>query len=108
MDIFSVYILLCADDSYYIGITNNVEKRVKQHNEGNDEFSYTSTRRPLRLVFARSFLSPHEAIAFEKQIKKWSRVKKKALIESNWADLKKHAACKNKTTHLNQNPYEIK
>jgi putative endonuclease len=83
-----VYILQCADDSYYIGVTNDVEKRFKEHQEGFVESCYTFTRRPLQLKFHELFNTPQEAIKFEKQIKKWSRVKKEALINRDWEKLK--------------------
>ena len=46
-------------------------------------------------------MPPNQAIAFEKQIKGWTRRKKEALIESNWVKLKEHSKCKNSTSHLN-------
>ena len=89
---FWVYIVLCADGSYYTGITNNVDIRVGQHNEGLDRFCYTYLRRPVRLVYATDFTNPNEAIAWEKQIKGWSRKKKTALVRGDWTYIKKIAA----------------
>ncbi len=95
---YYVYILKCNDDSYYTGVTNNVENRFKQHSEGLDTKSYTFSRRPLELVFTREFNRPLPAIAFEKQVKGWSRKKKEALIKENFAQLNYFARCRNSTT----------
>ncbi len=84
---YYVYILKCVDDSFYVGVTNNLEGRVIEHNESEERNSYTFSRRPLKLVFYEIFKSPLEAIEREKQIKGWSRVKKIALIEGNWDKL---------------------
>ncbi len=77
---FSVYILHCADDSYYVGMTNNLKARTKQHEEGVNEGSYTAARRPVKLVWWQEYIYVNDAIAREKQIKGWSRAKKEALI----------------------------
>jgi putative endonuclease len=81
---YFVYILLCSDNSYYTGITNDIETRFVQHSTGADVNSYTFRRRPLRLVFYESFPDVNQAIAFEKQIKGWRRAKKEALINRKW------------------------
>ena len=83
-----VYILKCSDDSYYTGVTSDLEKRMKQHNEGEFWYCYTFNKRPLQLVYTREFKDNLEAIAFEKQIKRWSRAKKEALIAGDIAKLK--------------------
>ena len=82
-----VYILECADSSYYTGVTNDLERRLWEHNEGVDPKAYTYKRRPVKLVFSDWFPSPEQAIAFEKQVKGWRREKKKALIEGRYQDL---------------------
>lgn len=79
-----VYILECSDDSYYIGVCNNAERRFQEHSIGIDRNCYTYMRRPLKLVFTQIFSDPNSAIAFEKKIKGWSKAKKKALIEGNF------------------------
>ncbi len=95
---FFVYIVECSDDSYYTGITNNVELRVFQHNQGVDVTAYTYTRRPVVLRYSQEFTNPNEAIAFEKQVKGWSRRKKMALIMKdieklkNLSNIKSHAS----------------
>ena len=94
-----VYILKCNDGSYYTGVTNDVERRLREHNSGENPRAYTYKKRPLKLVFWEYFLDPEQAIEFEKQIKGWTGKKKEALIEQNWDKLKELAICKNKTTH---------
>jgi len=96
-----VYIVKCADKSYYTGVTNNLEKRIAEHNEGANPLSYTSSRRPVELVYAEVFQIYQQAIALEKQIKGWTRKKKEALIKQNWDKLKELSTCKNITTHRN-------
>ena len=75
-----VYILKCSDNSYYTGITSNLIKRLTEHKYGKHPESYTYNRRPLELVFYAEFTDINLAIQTEKQIKKWSRAKKEALI----------------------------
>jgi putative endonuclease len=94
-----VYILQCADDSLYTGVTNDLDRRMEEHNKGIDDKSYTYYRRPLNLVFSEMFYDPNEAIAFEKQIKRWSKAKKIALIKGDIPLLKNLAECKNETSH---------
>ncbi len=98
---YFVYIVKCSDDSYYTGITNNVDRRVYEHNNSIDESSYTFHKRPVLLVFHEAFKDVNQAISFEKQIKGWTRKKKEALIDNNWDKLKELAICKNLTSHLN-------
>jgi putative endonuclease len=82
-----VYILKCADQTYYTGITSNLTKRIFEHESGKHKDSYTSTRRPIELVFYAEFTDINTAIEKEKQVKKWSRTKKEALINGNFEDL---------------------
>lgn len=83
---FHTYILLCADDSYYVGHTDDLEHRLSQHELGTFE-GYTRSRRPLRLVYAEEYPTRDEAFVRERQIKGWSRAKKRALIEQRWPSL---------------------
>jgi predicted GIY-YIG superfamily endonuclease len=83
---FWVYILCCADDSYYTGHTDDLEKRIAEHQSGTIE-GYTSTRLPVKLVFSEQFSSREEALACEQQIKGWSRKKKEALMRGDWQEL---------------------
>lgn len=73
------YILRCADDTLYIGHTDDLVTREVTHNEGRGA-AYTSTRRPVKMVYAEQHPSAASAIARERQLKRWSRAKKEALI----------------------------
>jgi putative endonuclease len=76
----TVYILLCADGSYYVGSTKQeIEARVWEHNEGIYD-SYTKSRRPVVLVFTETYERLTDGFARERQIKGWSRAKKERLI----------------------------
>ena len=87
MKIYYVYILTCSDNTYYTGITSNLTKRIKEHQSGTHTDSYTYKRRPINLGFFAEFTNIDIAIQTEKQIKKWSRAKKKALIENEFEKL---------------------
>jgi putative endonuclease len=84
MNQYFVYILLCNDNSYYTGITNNLKRRMYEHENGLDTKAYTFKRRPLKLVFCESFSEVNQAISFEKQVRGWRREKKEAIINDNW------------------------
>ena len=87
MKAFVVYILKCADGTYYTGITSNLEKRLIEHKKGIHRNSYTYFRRPVSLEFYAKFTNPDQAIDTEKQIKKWSKTKKEALIKGEFDKL---------------------
>jgi putative endonuclease len=87
MKIFTVYMVICSDDSYYVGLTNDITRRIQEHNEGENPKAFTYRRRPVKLAFSYDCIDGHEAHALEKQIKGWRREKKKALIEGRWEDL---------------------
>lgn len=89
---FYVYLLRCADASYYCGQTDNIEVRMYQHEVG--KVGYTSTRKPVELVWQGEFEKRDEAIAFERQIKGWSRAKKEALIAGDWQKVSELAKSK--------------
>ncbi|WPR71634.1 GIY-YIG nuclease family protein [Flavobacterium sp. NG2] len=82
-----VYILKCSDDSYYTGVTSNLTDRLFKHNSGFYPTCYTFNKRPLELVFYAEFTDITLAIEKEKQIKKWSRAKKEALINGDYDSL---------------------
>ena len=84
---YFVYILECADKSYYVGVTNDLETRLKQHQEGENPKSYTFKRRPLLLKYYMRFDYIEHAIEFEKQVKGWSRKKKEALFLEDWDEI---------------------
>ena len=79
-----VYILKCSDNTYYSGVTSNLEQRTFQHENGFYQTCYTYARRPVELVFFCEFTDINLAIEKEKQIKKWSQAKKKALINDEY------------------------
>jgi predicted GIY-YIG superfamily endonuclease len=87
---FFVYILKCADDSLYVGSTANLERRVARHNDGLAS-QYTACRRPVQLVYSEERPTPSQAVARERQLKRWSAAKKRALTEGHIADLKHFA-----------------
>lgn len=81
-----VYILRCADDSYYVGSHRGPDPavRVSAHNAGLDPKAYTYKRRPVVLVWADNCQFITDAIAYERRIKGWRRAKKEALIRGDW------------------------
>jgi putative endonuclease len=88
MRLYFVYMLRCSDGSYYIGLTNDVERRVAEHQSGMIPKCYTHSRRPLKLVYRAEFREVTDAIAWEKHIKRWSRKKKEALARGDEDALK--------------------
>ncbi|GGG36136.1 GIY-YIG nuclease family protein [Christiangramia forsetii] len=103
MYLYYVYILQCFDDSYYTGITNNLNRRISEHKNGLDSKCYTFKRRPLELKFSQEFNDVLQAIYFEKQIKGWTRAKKQALINGDFDWLQVLAECRN-ATHYKYKP----
>jgi putative endonuclease len=82
-----LYILLCADGSYYVGTTvGSLERRLAEHEAGTHN-GYTAHRRPVKLVFHQHFERLEDAAAAERQIKGWRREKKEALIRGDYAAL---------------------
>jgi len=94
--LYYVYMLRCFDGTFYVGVTNNVERRVAKHDYGTFPTCYTYNRRPLRLVSVSEFHWVEEAIAFEKRLKSWSHRKKRAFAEQKWPDLTRYARGPNK------------
>ena len=97
---FWVYILRCADGSYYTGHTDNLEHRTQQHHAGAITSCYTYKRRPLQLVFSQDFATREEALASEQQIKGWSRKKKEAMMRGDWAEVSRLAKSKSVQAEL--------
>lgn len=82
-----VYIVRCSDGSYYTGSTKRTpEAREWEHNEGIVP-GYTHSRRPVRLVYAEYTERLVDGFARERQIKRWSRAKKEALMAGDWQEL---------------------
>ncbi len=79
---FFVYVVKCADGSYYTGSHRgtDVTSRVHDHNNGLYPNAYTFTRRPVELVWSAECVAPDDMGVLERQIKGWSRAKKEALI----------------------------
>jgi putative endonuclease len=87
---FWVYILRCADNSYYTGHTDNLEQRIGEHQ--NDLCGgYTAGRLPVELVFSQACSTREEALSAEQQIKGWSRRKKEAMMRGDWAEVSRLA-----------------
>lgn len=78
--------LKCKDNSYYIGHTDNIEKRLANHN-AKTFGGYTAERLPVTLVYLEAFQTRDEAFVCERRIKGWTRKKKEALIKKNWHKL---------------------
>ncbi|MFV8226308.1 GIY-YIG nuclease family protein [Christiangramia aquimixticola] len=100
---YSVYILECSDQSFYTGITNDMVRRLIEHQDGNYPKAYTYKRRPVELRFHIEFENVLEAIYFEKKLKGWTRGKKLALINGEYNRLQLLAECRN-ATHYKYNP----
>ena len=82
MPTFHTYILQCADNSFYIGSCENLNARVETHMRGEGP-TWTAKRLPVRLVYSEVHPTRAAAAARERQIKRWSRAKKTALIEGD-------------------------
>ncbi len=91
---FYLYMLRCADGSYYTGHSDDPDRRVHEHHEGLIPGCYTHDRRPLLLVHVQEFGSREDALAAEVQVKRWSRAKKEALIAQDWDALRLLARAK--------------
>ena len=97
-----LYIVRCADGSFYIGTTRTeLDIRIAQHNAGTFG-GYTVTRRPVELVYSQWFERITDAIENERKLKGWSRAKKEALIRGDFALLKSLA--KRKAPHVSRQP----
>ncbi|HEY5369129.1 MAG TPA: GIY-YIG nuclease family protein [Hanamia sp.] len=103
---YYVYILECSDGSYYTGVTNNLERRVWEHETGFNTGCYTFKRRPVKLRYSTHTTDIKQAIAWEKQIKGWSRKKKEALFNEDWEEIKRLA--QNYTEHPRNPPSTLR
>ncbi len=84
---YSVYVVECRDNSYYVGVTNNLDRRLWEHNTGFNIGCYTYSRRPVKLKYYETTHDVKQAILREKQLKGWSRKKKEALFLEDWDEL---------------------
>ncbi|MEA3264565.1 MAG: GIY-YIG nuclease family protein [Pseudomonadota bacterium] len=80
---FWCYILRCADGKYYTGHTDDLDRRIAEHQQGG-YCAFTTKRRPIELVWCADFPTRIEAIEAEVQVGKWSRAKKEAMIARDW------------------------
>ncbi|WP_242392019.1 GIY-YIG nuclease family protein [Anaeromyxobacter oryzisoli] len=96
---FVVYMLRCRNGSYYVGHTEDLEKRVAEHVEGTYG-GHTSRQLPVKLVWSAECDTRDEALAREWQLKKWTRAKKEALVREDWARLKELARGPNRVERL--------
>jgi len=82
-EIFFVYILRCADGTYYTGYSGNLTRRVRQHQSGSIPRAYTKSRRPVVLVWTGVFNTKEEARDYERTLKRWTTSRKEKLIDEN-------------------------
>lgn len=87
---FWVYILKCGDGAYYTGHTDDLEKRIGEHQSGSCG-GYTASRLPVELVFAQELPTRDAALAVERQIKGWCRKKKEAMMRGDWEEVSRLA-----------------
>jgi putative endonuclease len=80
---FHTYILKCADETLYIGSTNNLKRRLHEHNTSKRGAHYTKIRRPVALLYKEEYSTMSEALKREIEIKSWKREKKLDLIKNN-------------------------
>lgn len=88
---YYVYIVECSDNLYYVGVTNDLERRIHEQNEGLNPNCYTFKRRPVTLRYAEHFINIQNAIVYEKQLKGWFRKKKEALFKGDFEEIKRLA-----------------
>jgi len=97
MKLYYVYIIECSDGLLYTGITNNINRRFEEHQNGLNKSAFTYKRRPLSLIFQQEFNDVQQAIYFEKKIKNWCAKKKLALANNNFNMLQILSECRNFT-----------
>lgn len=81
MSLWYTYILICSDSSYYVGMTNDLPRRLTLHNQG-IAATWTEKRRPVRYIFVEEFHTKAEAQSRELELKGWRREKKEQLFET--------------------------
>ncbi len=80
---YFVYILECSDSTFYTGITTNLDRRIKEHNNSKLGAKYTKMRRPVKLIYSKQFDNRSEASIEESRIKKLNRLEKLNFIKNN-------------------------
>lgn len=93
--LFHCYLLKCADGTYYVGHTDDMDKRFAEHQAGAFR-GYTYNRRPVELMWNEMFQTRDDAKLAEKQIKGWSRAKKEALVRNDWDRVSELARCRSR------------
>ncbi|MBI5138573.1 MAG: GIY-YIG nuclease family protein [Candidatus Vogelbacteria bacterium] len=88
MESYFVYILKCADGTLYVGSTNNLERRLKQHNGAKTGAHYTKIRRPVSIAYREQVLNLSLALKREHEIKSLSRARKLELIRLGLSTLR--------------------
>jgi putative endonuclease len=100
---YIVYILECSDGSYYTGSTDDINKRLWQHQQGVNASAYTYSRRPVKLVWTSAETQHfYDALRWERQIKGWSRLKKQALIRGDLGTIHEIVKMERKRRELNK------
>jgi putative endonuclease len=97
MKTYYIYILRCSDGLTYTGFTNNISRRLEEHQRGLNKNCFTFKRRPIELIFQQEFNDVNQAIYFEKKIKNWSGKKKLALANGEYDMLQILSECRNAT-----------
>ena len=95
---FFVYILECNDGLLYTGMTNDLHRRLREHQVGKYPREFTFKRRPVKLIFHEMMTDVFQAIHYEERIKKWSAGKKWALANGDFERLKLLSICQNDTS----------
>ena len=80
---YFVYILECADQTFYTGITTDLDRRIKEHNNSKLGAKYTKMRRPVKLIYSKEFINRSEASIEEARIKKLTRSEKLDFLKNN-------------------------
>jgi len=92
---FTLYILRCGDGSLYVGHTDDIDERMRQHDAGKAD-GYTSQRKPLLLIHSEEFETRYEALAMERKLKGWSKAKKLAYVAGDWDAVRRLARGKDR------------
>lgn len=103
MNDYFVYLLQCVDRTIYVGVTNDFQRRLCEHQLGLHPDSYTYSRRPVQLLHVAMFNDIYEAIAWEKHVKRWSHSKKAAWAKGDEVSL--HVLSKKKFPVRTQRSY---
>ena len=93
----------CSDGSFYNGVTNDISRRIVEHQQGFRQNCYTYSRRPVTLKHYLIFEYINDAIYVEKKLKKWSRAKKVAYFQKDCKTMHEKAKCKNSSSHERYN-----